>query len=396
MNKNKNKSKNKNKNKKTKSALAALTASALSIPSLHTQAATAPVDNVISYRNSVYSEDDAKSSDVATGSTKRYDIDIQQFKLIAPVGKNFAVRFDALTEKMSGASPMGTQAGSNGVPQLVMSGASIVEDREDFTAAVTHYGETMATGFSFGQSSENDYKATYFGLDWEWEFNKKNSAIQIAYSQSNDDITPFEAILFGRIQSASKKTQSFNLGYSKVLNKISLIQFGLGLSEDTGYLSDPYKIDDARPTSRTRYTAIVRYRYFVKKSNGAVHFDYRYYSDDWNVNSHTFKLAWHKNITEKIQLVPSIRYYSQTEANFYEPYKVAANTNPYYSSDYRLSPYGTVSLGLQFIHKFKNFSYTAKVERYESSGKYSLTKVAVESPGLVNYTLLTVGFDFTF
>lgn len=386
---------NKQKNN-NKSALAALTASALSLPGLQAHAGTAPVDTTVGYRYSSYVEDDAKSSDVASGSTTRYDIDTQQFRLLTPVGKSFSLGFDVLTEKMSGASPMGTQAGSGGEPQLVMSGASISEERDDVTAAVTHYGETMTTGFTAGRSTENDYEANYYGIDWEWEFNQKNSALQFSYSQSDDDITPTDAVLFGRVQSASKKTRGFNVGFSQILSKHSLVQFGLGVSEDKGYLSDPYKIDDARPTVRTRYTAIMRWRQFIKESNGAFHFDYRYYNDDWDVNSHTFYFAWNKNITSKIQLIPSFRYYSQTEANFYEPYKVAGNTNPYYSSDYRLSPYGAISLGLQYIHRFKHFSYTAKIERYEADADYSLEKVAVENPGLVSYTLMTVGFDFIF
>lgn len=386
----------KTKTKNGTSALAALTASALSLPAFNSAAATAPVDNTVSYRYSSYMEDDAKESDVATGSTKRYDIDIHQFRLSAPVGKQYSINFDALTETMTGASPMGTQAGSDGEPQLVMSGASISEDREDVTASGTYYADKSSTTLTAGQSSENDYKANYFGIDWELEFNKKNSAFQISYSQSDDKITPTDAVAFGRIQSASKESSALNVGLSQVLSKNSLIQFGLGVSEDKGYLSDPYKIDDARPTLRTRYTAIARLRHFVAKSDGAIHFDYRYYYDDWDVTSHTFNLAWHKNVTNSVQLVPSFRYYTQTEANFYEPYKVAANTNPYYSSDYRLSPYGAITAGLQFIHKFKHFSYTAKFERYESDEKYSFSKVAVESPGLVSYTLLTVGFDVIF
>jgi len=397
MNKEKIKNKTKHHSKKkshNNSALAALTASALALPAFQSLASTAPVDTTISYRYSSYMEDDAKK--VAIGSKERYNIDIQQFRIVAPVGSHVSVSFDALSETMTGASPQGTQAGADGSPELVMSGASITEDRDDNTASATYYGETMSTGLTIGQSTENDYEANYFGVDWEMEFNQKNSALQVSYSQSDDTITPTDAVLFNRIQSASKKTSGLNVGLSQVLSKKSLIQFGLGISEDTGYLSDPYKIDDARPTNRTRYTAIMRYRHFVKDSNAALHLDYRYYSDDWDVNSHTFKLAWNKNISNHIQLIPSFRYYSQTEANFYEPYKVAANTNPYYSSDYRLSPYGAITLGLQLIHRFKHFSYTAKIERYESSGKYSLSKVAVENPGLVNYTLLTVGFDVIF
>ncbi len=383
-------------NNKNKTALAALTASALALPAFQTIAATAPTEAEVGYRYSSYEEDDAPASLVATGDTKRYTIDTQQFRLLSPVGKNFSVSLDILTETMSGASPMGTQEGSGGEPQLVMSGASISEDREDVRANVTHYGNSVTTSITAGQSNENDYAATYYGAGWEWVFNQKNSAFQFAMSRSDDKITPTDALLFGRIQSASKNTTGISLGLSQVLSKTKLIQFGLELSQDKGYLAAPYKTDDVRPGSRTRTAAVMRYRHFSPESNGALHFDYRYYWDDWDVSSHTFALAWYKNVTSRFQLIPSVRYYSQTEASFYEPYKVAANTNPYYSSDYRLSPYGAISVGLQLVHNFKRWSYTAKIERYEADADYSLGKVVVENPGLVSFTLITAGFNIKF
>ncbi len=382
--------------KNNKTTLAVLTASALALPAFQSAAATAPTEAEIGYRYSSYQEDDVPSALVATGSTKRYSIDTQQFRLLSPVGKNFSVSLDILTESMSGASSLGTRSDGSGNPQLVMSGASILEERDDVRANVSHYGSSVTTSLTLGQSDENDYAATYYGAGWEWEFNQKNSAIQFAVSRSDDKITPTDATLFGRIQSASKNTTGVSLGFSQILSKTNLIQFGLELSQDKGYLSDPYKTADARPDSRTRAAAVVRYRSFYPKSHGAIHLDYRYYWDDWDVTSHTISLAWYKNVTSRFQLIPSIRYYSQTEASFYEPYKVVANTNPYYSSDYRLSPYGAIAVGLQLVHKFKSWSYTAKIERYEADASYSLEKVAVENPGLVSFTLITAGFDIKF
>lgn len=380
-------------------ALAALTASAMALPAFQTQAATAPTENVVSYRSSNYSEDSAPASSVATGSTDRYDIDIQQLSLLAPVGKNFSLKFDALTEKLSGASPLGTQQGPDGKPQLVMSGASgtgINEDRDDYSAHGTYYGDGYSTGLTYGQSTENDYKATYYGVDWEVEFNNKNTAFQVAVSQSDDKLSPTDAVLYGRVQSAEKETQSFSIGLSQVISKTKIIQFGLSATEDSGYLSDPYKTSDLRPSTRNRVTATTRYRSFSNSSNAAMHLDYRYYSDDWEVTSHTLGFAWHQNMGSSFVLIPSLRYYTQTEASFYEPYQTAGNTNPYYSSDYRLSPYGAISAGLKFVHNFQHFSYTASIERYESSGDYSFEKVAVEHPGLVNFTRITIGFDIKF
>ena len=96
-------------------ALNALTTAALALPGLAITAASTsaqadapPTNTEVGYRYSHYQEEDVPQSKLASGSKQRYDIDVHQFRLLTPVGDNYAVDTTFDYETMSGASPFGT------------------------------------------------------------------------------------------------------------------------------------------------------------------------------------------------------------------------------------------------------------------------------------------------
>ena len=124
---------------------------------------------------------------------------------------------------------------------------------------------------------------------------------------------------------------------------------------------------------------------------------YRYYEDDFGIHSHTLQTAWHQNLGSSFQIVPSVRYYSQREADFYLPfddYTLPLTVNQ--SSDYRLSTYGAFTFGLKGIVNHNNWVITVSFDRYISARKYGLSDSEFEHPALVNFTLASIGFDIRF
>jgi hypothetical protein len=124
--------------------------------------------------------------------------------------------------------------------------------------------------------------------------------------------------------------------------------------------------------------------------------------DDWGINSHTFDLAWYQSLPFGFQIVPSFRYYSQSQADFYEVFYEDFTSDGLYSSDYRLSPYGAISYRLKLTYTVEDLFGPVDVEaavsyeRYEASGSFAFQRVDVENPGLVAFRLyaarLTVRF----
>jgi hypothetical protein len=387
-------------NEKNKAALAALTASSLALTSIAVEADSAPADSAFSYRMSFYDEENAPGAKISSGDASRYSIRAHQFHLLTPIKDEYSLALDFQQESMSGASPWGTTPDADNQPQLIMSGASIEESRTDATAAGRYYADNGNYGGFIGSSNEKDYQSVYLGLNGERHYNQNNTSVKIGLSTSDDKLNPTDAAKFGRIANATKTSQSINASVAQILSPVTLANIGFSYTSLSGHLSDPYKIDDARPGSRGQMAISSQLRHYVKKSNAALHFGYRYFVDDWDVNSHTFDLAWHQNIIDSfdnaLRIIPSIRYYIQTEASFYEPYKSSGSDPKYFSSDYRLSPYGAISGKLKIVYSIKRYTYSVSLEKYQSSSDYSVQNVVIESPGLVNFTRITMGFDLRF
>ena len=134
--------------------------------------------------------------------------------------------------------------------------------------------------------------------------------------------------------------------------------------------------------------------------NGSLHADYRLYVDDWEMISHTLELGWYQGLWRSLMLVPTFRYYSQSQAEFYAPFFTGSRSDGHYTSDYRLSPYGAISFGLKAETAFDTWRVRWRAvlayERYVSGSDLALGKVGVENPGLVSYHLFSLGLTARF
>lgn len=72
---------------------------------------------------------------------------------------------------------------------------------------------------------------------------------------------------------------------------------------------------------------------------------YRYYFDDWGIQSNTASIEVPIKISQKFTLYPSYRYYDQTKADYFAPYNQHLSTADYYTSDYDLSGYSADQYG---------------------------------------------------
>ena len=88
-----------------------------------------PAFTEVGFRYSRYSEDSIDAERVIFGSSQRYDIDISQIWLETPIGSSWSVALDIQNDYQTGASPWFVGAQANGEPGVIMSGASIQDNR---------------------------------------------------------------------------------------------------------------------------------------------------------------------------------------------------------------------------------------------------------------------------
>jgi hypothetical protein len=398
-----------NKSSKYSRALLLLSTAAIALPAIEAEAATVAESPEIGVRYHSYQEKSIDNNLVRSDQTslERYTIDVNQFMLIVPLSDSFDVNVNYQHETLSGASPWYTTKNENGEVIQVMSGATISEQRDDFSIKVRHVTGSTSTGFTYAQSTENDYDSESVGLDFSYESEDKLTTYSISGGFSDDVITPTDTENYElRPIEEFKESWSIYTGLSQIINKDLIVGFGVSYTNKEGYLSDPYKqvstpaplgfIGDSRPDERNAYTFSARARQYINPINGALHIDYRYFSDDWEIESQTINLAWYQNITTNVQLVPFVRLYTQSAAFYYEPFYDEHRQDGYYSTDYRLSAYGAVTLGMKLNVAFEHWSFTVSYEDYRSNNKWGTDYSQVANPGLVNFSLFDVGMNYKF
>jgi len=388
---------------KSNASLAMLTIAASQLINTTTEAAVVAEKNKLSYRHHNYQEN--KSKDFSGEERERYDISVNQFSLVAPISDSYELSVDYQYEKMSGASPWYTFMLDN-EPVQVLSGASIFDRRKDIGVGTRYVHDDGSFAVNVAKSTEDDYKSKSIGFTYEHESDDKLSTYAISADYSSDKVNPVDADLYPTRPSSeqSKKSNSFLVSYSQVLSVNSIIQYSVGLSRKSGYLSDPYKLvladfqllGDTRPGKRIARTFSSRYRYFSNELDAALHLDYRFYHDSWHVSSHTIELSWYQNVAYGIQVIPSIRAYSQSSAYFYESAYSEARSDGFYSTDYRLSEYGAYTYGLQINKAFGDWLVTASIEKYNSDAQAVFADAHRSNPGLVDFKVVSIGLDYSF
>ncbi len=377
--------------------LLALASAAMALPGMSTQARadSPPEVTTLGYRYSLYREDDIEPGKLASGSGERYDINIHQFSLGTALGDDWGLAVNYQQESLTGASPFGSSAGTDGQPKVVMTGASIEELRRDLNVSARRYFDYSQLGMALGYSAEDDYTAYSVSADGQTTSEDRLNTWGLGLTVSDDTLEPTQQTGFTRVTREDKQAVSVAASYTRVLSQVAQIQTGVSLKRLSGFLSDPYKAVDVRPDERVSWAWATRYRRFFKDQNAALHADYRLYSDDWGIISHTVDLAWYQNLDANLRVVPSFRYYTQSQADFYFPTDKTSRTG-YQSSDHRLSPFGAVTAGIRVEAHALNWKVVIGAERYMADGALALGSVEVEHPALLSFTLVTLGMDYSF
>ena len=388
-------------------ALEALTKAVLALPCISIAQDTdiGDIEWNFGYRHHDYKEKPLSKNKSAGEQLSRYDIDVNQFHIAADWNDSASISLDYQREVMSGASPWFTSKNESGDIVQVMSGASIFDTRTDVQLKGAYNNQLGRLGAVTALSNEDDYRSLSFGAELSKDFNNKLTTISIAGDFSNDDINPTDSEIYPtRPDSESKHSTSFLVSLSQVINQKSMAQFSIGYIRNSGFLSDPYKLvqigfelkGDSRPKRKVAKTLSVRYRYFLTELDSALHFDYRYYWNDWKVKSHTFDLNYVQPLPWETMLKLGVRLYNQDSSFFYQHFYEQERVDGYYSTDYRLSEYGVVSYRLDIAKSLNNITLHASVMRYQSGGNKGLSNANSENPALLDFDLISLGFDYKF
>ena len=368
----------------------------LALPAYQTGTALAdapPAFTEVGLRYTHYSEDSIDQDVVIFGSTDRYDIDVTQLWIEAPVGANWSVALDLQNDYQTGASPWFVGAQQDGAPGVIMSGASIQDNRVEVGVTTRYFWADGNAGFAVSHSDEDDYVATALAFDASWNTADDARTWSTSFSSSRDTLNPTQGVIPVFITEEDLDTQSGYFGVSQILSRTAIARIGLSYTLSEGYLSDPYKFRDQRPDTHERLSLSAGYRRFLIGSDASLQIDYRYYADSWGTDSHTLEVAWAQNLPGSL-LTPYVRYYTQREADFFSV--IADTATPHYADDYRLSSYGAVTLGARWaVALGESWTLELEAERYMTDADWGVFD-GDAAPALVDFWRGTVGIIWRF
>ena len=375
--------------------------SSLGLPGFSELMAADGDTNDLQYRYTLYDENPLPLKVLADGDPDRYRIKSHQFSFKREMNERFTLTVEGIHESMSGSSPWYVIPEPERGPLQVMSGATIYETRDELKLGLGIEKDDIEHSVQIGYSTEDDYDALFASYSGEYEQANKHTTLMWGVSYSDDHLSPTDADLHGRVKHAERNSTSGSIGITRVINRNALIQTGVQLTYQDGFLSDPYKqmwindsvVNDKRPDNRTAFSWSTRFRQHITSTKAALHADYRYYNDDWGVTAHTLNLVWNQPFGQHLELAPSIRYHSQRAADFYSPAITDGHIPDYWSSDYRLATFGAMRYRLSAAWRAEIWSITLNADIYNSNESLALFGPHFDTPALVDFWRFSLGWQ---
>lgn len=218
-------------------------------------------------------------------------------------------------------------------------------------------GRTFTAGVS--SSSEFDYQSFGGNLSFSQKTKNKNGEFTAKIQSYIDQLTliqPIELRTYGGkgYDSGNRNTFAGTLSYSQVLNQRLQVMIVGDLISQNGYLSLPFHRvyfndgsvhQEKMPNSRLKIPIGLRANYFLG-DNFIIRAYYRYYSDDWNLKSHTADIEIPIKLSQAFLLSPFYRYYNQTGTKYFKPYGEHTAADEFYTSNYDLSKFDSSFFGM--------------------------------------------------
>lgn len=183
---------------------------------------------------------------------------------------------------------------------------------------------------------------------------------------------------FKPVTTVNRNSFSASVGFSQVLTKKLQVSVFFDVLQQQGLLSSPYHriyfadkanfyigqaqyisnyesssnigvyklADDIErlPDSRFKLPVGARFNYYIN-DRFIVRTYYRFYSDNWDIQSHTASIELPVKLSDKFTVFPMYRYYTQAASKYYAPYETHLSTEKFYTSDADLATFDANQYG---------------------------------------------------
>lgn len=198
------------------------------------------------------------------------------------------------------------------------------------------------------------------------------------WDQNGQSTTNYLPSAFETVSKVNRNSYSASFGLSQVLTKKLQFSVFFDILQQQGLLSTPYHriyfadkenyyigqpqyidnyespsnigvyklADDIErlPDTRFKIPLGARLNYYINERM-VLRTYYRFYTDNWDVQSHTASIELPVKISDRFTIFPMYRYYTQIASKYYAPYETHLSTEEFYTSDADLAEFDANQYG---------------------------------------------------
>jgi Protein of unknown function (DUF3570) len=296
------------------------------------------------------------------------DINGVAFLVRKKVGDHVSLTYNHLEDIVSGASI-----------DVRTSGASPYRETrtQDGLSGEILYGKTT---YSLGvtHSYEPDYRSNTASFGISQSMFGDLTTISMTYRRTWNDVFKMECLVddksldypcvekvhdpsFGE---KDMDERSYGVGITQILTRNSIIAANFEVITDQGWLSNPYRsvmyadpsggaslAAEIDPNTRTSNALGLDYKYYLAW-HAALDVQYRFFEDTWGIRASTAQLGYTqpwRNWT----FDGSVRFYTQTHADFYSDLFASATQQNFMSRNRELSSFNSYTVGAGASYQFQ-------------------------------------------
>ena len=243
---------------------------------------------------------------------------------------------------------------SNASIDVITTASPFRERRSEYGFGADYVYRDSKITLGMTSSSEPDYKADSVSMDVSQEVFGGMTTISLGFTRGNDKVGKHASPEFNDYA----KHWQYRLGASQILTPRWIASANFEIVADDGYLGSPYRaarvfgaaVPERNP--RTRSARAMKFRVIGDLgSRDAVHADYRYFWDTWQIKAHTVELGYSRYFGDAWLADWALRYYTQGSASFYSDNALTETT--YVSRNRQLSSFNSIGIGAKVAYTVK-------------------------------------------
>jgi len=262
------------------------------------------------------------------------------------------------------------------------SASQYTEQRTEYNYGADLLFDNTNISFGYTNSDEYDYlsKNYHFGISHNMFGDLTTVSLGFSYGDDTIHRNLHDANGnyighdpgFGDNGEEKLERRNYRLGLTQIMTKDLVMNFAFEAIANEGYSQNPYRtafiytptdpvingvripgfIQENYPDARTSDAYAIRANYFLPY-RAAIHSELKYYTDTWGIRAGSIMLGYVHPIGEHWTVDAKMRYYTQTQADFYKDVYAESETNlKYYGHNKELCASDNQSLGVKVAYEF--------------------------------------------